>query len=40
MDDDAVFRRFLDFCDDNGSLIAVVVVEFEKLFKGVFADDV
>jgi hypothetical protein len=40
VDNDTVFRRFLDFCDDNGALVAVAAVELEELFEGVVADDI
>ena len=40
MDYDAVFARFFDFCDDNGSLVAMRFVEVGELLEGVIADDI
>ncbi len=40
VDDDTIFGWLLDFSNDNGALLAMGLVEFNKLRKGVFADDV
>ena len=38
--DDTVFAGFFDFGDDDGSLLAVGLVEFGELLEGVVAGDV
>lgn len=40
VDNDTVFRWLLDLGDDNGSLLAVCLVEVCQLFEWVLADDI
>lgn len=37
---DTVFGRLFDSCDDNGSLVAMSIVELNKLVKWVVADNI
>jgi hypothetical protein len=40
VDNDTVLGRLLDLCDNNRTLIAVLLVELGELRKGVFAGDI
>ena len=40
MYNDTVFGRLLDSCDDNGSLVAVSVMELDELLEWVIANDI
>ena len=40
MDDHTVLGWLFDFCDNDGPLVAVGLVEVEELLEGVIADDV
>lgn len=40
VNDDTVFRGFLNLCDDDGTLVAVGLVESSEIRKGVVADNV
>lgn len=40
VDNDTILGRLLDLGDDNGTLVAVVLVESQEVLEGVVADDI